>query len=1009
MTTKSIITAVVPTTLTTAYTNSTAKGAVLKSINFNGIADPSNFITTTGATESSFFGSSINPLIQNYSSSNAGFGIPYPVQLTDDRVLLISLPHFQHMGGTVDYMGGNTIHTQVVENTGSKYVNYPIVNIALPTAEYTDATYSLWSTRSASGYGQSSFRAKALSPTVVVIAYRCAGATNGFRLMRLNINGNTVDQTAVVNLDLTGSSYFNTSAATLFFDLATVPGDTTKVIIGGSGATNYSIQAFNIPVSGALSSASNIFSLGVANNTYGFSFDAIVGTATSDTSVYCVAASTAASTFSSLLFSYNSVTATEGSKFTLVGSATSVTTPGSATIYGLNVANVSSDTTANGAIALTVNAGNNNFHTYRQNSLSQAQSTLVTTALQHTTAKGILESYRWGPSKVVFVGDTGVLVAYDNAGTVTNLLPATETTDSSRYLQIWIPFNNRPLYNLYDPQTVLSSRVAQWYSRTTNITSLSADATGGTATLKYMTQPTTPFAVGQTIVVTGVTPTAFNGTFVVTGTPSTTQVQFALTGTYGPQTVAGNINGVLSTNVSVGKVDFKKNYFPYGHNYGANYSWNEQAQCWNVAAYGRIYSIDTSGNVLDEISLYEIDPTAAGTQTHYQNIRQLHVTPTGKIVFVTEMYNGINPSSSYQCNSQWGNLVNQIYGFALNPLTNNSPTALSRATRLGADVNLSGFVTCNISPFLDGSDNMYLLYVQTIATPIVCIAKFDGSAWATVSTTSISSTSSGSWNVGFRPNFKLIQDNVTLGTWRIFGSAGTNNLSNYQYLGISSIAYKQASFGSLTTYKQYVGSSTHTAGYGITFGTSNNIQAVSSYDETLTGTRVFWTANGVPMTSPMGGGYTSINSNLQYSTMATSRYGFTVGTNNTATTQFTPLAFVFDSITRDVPKFVFAGSLGSGQITTYATGKLGMQLYGTGIDKKYTVSGWNDTAKTYITLNDGTNDFYLTSQLGQTLSTNINSNVRSTDTYLIPPTYSIKLMTDSANSVESLLTIVEEI
>ena len=1004
MTTKTIITPTISTALTTAYTNNTTTGAVLKSINLNGVGDPTKFVAATGATESSFFGSSINPLTQ---ISQQGFGIPFPVQLTADRVLLISLPHFQHMGGTLDYMGGNTIHTQVVEYTGEKYINYPIVNVALPTAEFTAAATGLFTTRCSPGYGQPVIKAVALSPTVVVVAYRCAGVTNAFRLMRININGNTVDQTSVVDLDLTGVLYFNTSASTLLFDIALVPGDTTKVLVGGQGATQYSVQAFNIPASGALSSASNLFSLGVANSTYGFSFDTIVGAATSNTSVYCVAASTAATTFAALLFSYNSATTTENLKFTLTGTAITITTPNVDAINGLNVAGISTDTNANGVIGLAAQTGNTSFFTYRQTSLTQVMTVVVTTALQHATQKNLQRSFKWGPNKIVFMGDTGLLVAYDNAGTVTNLLPATETTNADRYQQQWIPFNTRPLYNLYDPQNVLTSRVPQWYSRTTNITTVSAVATGGTATLTYLTQPTIPFAVGQTIIVSGVTPTAFNGTFVVTGTPSTTQVQFALTETYGPQTVAGNINGVLSTSTKVGTTEFKKTYFPYGHNYGGNYAWNEQAQCWIVAAYGRIYALGTTGTVLDEISLYDIDPTAANSQTATSNIKQLHVTPSGKIVFVTELHNGTHPS--YACNNQWNGLTNQIYGFALNPLLNNSPTALSRATRLGtADVNIAGFLTCNLAPVLDGSDAMYLLYMKVIATPNTSIAKFDGTVWSTLVPTSVGTTTAGSWNVGYRPNLKLIQDSVALGTWRIFGSQGTNTLAQYQSLGISPTPYKEVSFGSLTTTKAFVANSTHINGYSITFGTSNNIHAVSSYDETLGGTRVFWTANGLSMTTPVAGGYALVNSNLKYATMATTRYGFTVGVNNTSTGQAAPTALVFDAVTRDVPKYTFVGTLGSGQITTYPTGKLSWQTYGAGIDKIYTVSGWNDTAKAYITINNGTSNFYLTSQLGQLLSTNINSNFRSTDSYLIPPTYSVQIMTDSPNSVSSMLTIVEE-
>jgi len=61
-----------------------------------------------------------------------------------------------------------------------------------------------------------------------------------------------------------------------------------------------------------------------------------------------------------------------------------------------------------------------------------------------------------------------------------------------------------------------------------NITAASVTST--TATLTYASQPSIPFVVGQTIVVAGVTNTAYNGTFTVTGSPTTTQVQYTLSG-----------------------------------------------------------------------------------------------------------------------------------------------------------------------------------------------------------------------------------------------------------------------------------------------------------------------------------------------------------------------------------------------------------------------------------------------------------------------------------------------
>jgi hypothetical protein len=78
------------------------------------------------------------------------------------------------------------------------------------------------------------------------------------------------------------------------------------------------------------------------------------------------------------------------------------------------------------------------------------------------------------------------------------------------------------------------------------VTLSTAGASGGTATLTFASQTQIPFATGQTIVVSGVTPAAFNGTFVVTGTPSTTQVQYALTGT-----LTGTAFGTVSATTTI--------------------------------------------------------------------------------------------------------------------------------------------------------------------------------------------------------------------------------------------------------------------------------------------------------------------------------------------------------------------------------------------------------------------------------------------------------------------------
>jgi hypothetical protein len=67
----------------------------------------------------------------------------------------------------------------------------------------------------------------------------------------------------------------------------------------------------------------------------------------------------------------------------------------------------------------------------------------------------------------------------------------------------------------------------------------------GTATITFATQTVAPFVVGQTIVVAGVTPTGYNGTYTVTACTTTT-VQYA-NATTGAQTVAGTVTATSLT------------------------------------------------------------------------------------------------------------------------------------------------------------------------------------------------------------------------------------------------------------------------------------------------------------------------------------------------------------------------------------------------------------------------------------------------------------------------------
>jgi hypothetical protein len=80
-------------------------------------------------------------------------------------------------------------------------------------------------------------------------------------------------------------------------------------------------------------------------------------------------------------------------------------------------------------------------------------------------------------------------------------------------------------------------------------TTLTTAGTGTTATITFATQPLRPFTVGDTIIITGVTPNSYNGVHEVT-VAEVNSVSFASSAT-GSQTVAGTVATNLIGNVTV--------------------------------------------------------------------------------------------------------------------------------------------------------------------------------------------------------------------------------------------------------------------------------------------------------------------------------------------------------------------------------------------------------------------------------------------------------------------------
>lgn len=931
-TSRAVITNNLPTSLTTVYTNNTGTGATLTSVNINGVGDPVTFNTGSGGDEWTFFGAQVNPIVTLNGASGEGFGVPVRIQLSDNRVLLIWQPHYHHRGGTTDYQGGDTLHTQIVEFQTNKYMAGPIVTIQLPVSLYNSLTYSLWSQPSSQtrSNGDTHVKGVALTPTKVAVAFRMS---THFRLLRLTIVGNSVSH-AYENLDLTGGSYFNSTTAA-GYDICRVPGNTNKVIIGGHAPSNFSLQAINVPDSGAMSAASSLTSTGISVFTLHFTVQPMVRTATGGVTPYIVAAATSNTAGTTIIFNFND------SLNTFSASGTAQSLPAAGTAWsGIKAACLSTGTEVNAVIGVIHEGSYNTIRFFRQTSSAVANNVETSNlVLQHTSLKNIHETYQWGNERAVFLGDGQLLVVYDSAGFATNLIPATESVETKRTLTQWYPFNSRPLYSLYDNGAVLVERNIHWMSRTG-----------------------------------------------------------------------------MSTATDVGTTTFTRNYFPWGFDYGDGYAWNEQTSCWIFGQGGRLYAINTEGEVLDEIPIYQHDVTL----NYLYRVAQVACTPSGKILYVCEYGNTISPD--YNPNDRWNVLVNTMYCMHTAPWL--EANKLSSTSLAGAIYNTTGFIAQSLTAFVDESasrlERAYLLYYKVIATPNTSITQFNGTTWATVATTSIGSTTANTWNHGFRGIHKMIQDTPCSaafpeGQWRVVGALGTNSLNNVSRFGVS-LPYAQAQFSSINTASIILDNTNTTDGYSFALfkyasGSRSGIQVVTGYDGTLGTIRIFQTVNG--RLGDLRGFYlkSGTSTNYRFASAAVTKFGYAVAYQNTnAFAAATAPTLVFNNYDFQTPQATLTTSSGNGWVTLYPLDKIKWQVWGAGVDTTYTVSGIPDDVKFYLALDDGTGTlFYINNGQQLSITSSTTGLYRSTDDYQIPAGYLLKARADTEYSLATLISVAENI
>lgn len=185
-----------------------------------------------------------------------------------------------------------------------------------------------------------------------------------------------------------------------------------------------------------------------------------------------------------------------------------------------------------------------------------------------------------------------------------------------------------------------------------NTATTGASGTGSTATITFAAQPAA-VPIGSKVIISGVTPTGYNGTYTVTNS-TTTSVSYANT-TTGSQTVAGTAQyGSSYTITSASPATSAVS------NGGSSYSFTTQSSLATVV----VTLANNTYNVGDEI--YVSVPTTVGGIT----LSGLYVVSGISVAGTSFTIIASNTASSSATASINGGLINSVYYVALGPQSN---------------------------------------------------------------------------------------------------------------------------------------------------------------------------------------------------------------------------------------------------------------------------------------------------------------------------------------------------
>ena len=476
---------------------------------------------------------------------------------------------------------------------------------------------------------------------------------------------------------------------------------------------------------------------------------------------------------------------------------------------------------------------------------------------------------------------------------------------------------------------------------TTSLATTSASASGGTATIGFATQGSVPFKIGTGITIANVTPTAFNGTWTVTNC-TTSQVQFALAGTYGPQTVAGTVAGPILAGFGLEVDQAKWTLFADGFSWQGSWITSNYYRVNDLVSYGGYLYVCNTGHTSANTTTLGLEANQSYWDYYHKGFSYLGNWSASSVRYKINdivAYGGDNwiciaphTSSATFATANWSRFVEGLsYINTWNSSTTYQPGDI---VGYGGYTYIAESVNTNVTPSTDVATPTVLTI--TAATSTASVATLTVASGGTAFTSGQTITVAGVTPTGYNGQYTVIGtptatqiqyaiNNGPLGAGSAFGTVTSNNwllfVTGYKLIGdwATSQSYQVGNVVRNGGYT-YVCILDHTSGAG------NQMPNVTYWSKLNSGVR--WNAAVQNFTSLSPTNVTVTNGSAAGATFSVTTNGtaYTVtktanGTNYTAADVIKILGSNVGGITPFNDITITVNSVTTGGITTFtATG-----------------------------------------------------------------------------------------